>query len=249
MTINQFTTDGLIIKEQQIGERDKLITVLSRNYGVITAYASGAMTIKSKKGAATSMLAYASFTIKQKGDKYSIVEASPIQLFFKSGSDIEILSLAQYFCELCLNYAPTEENCEDILRLLLNTLHYLTQKKRNIFLLKAIFELRLMVLIGYMPNLVACHKCSTYENDLMYFDTIEGILFCKGCAEYKGEYAVINSTLITSMRHIVFSELQKLFAFTVPDEAAKALSLITERYLINKTENRLRTLDFFKSLF
>ena len=51
------------------------------------------------------------------------------------------------------------------------------------------------------------------------------------------------------MRHIVFSELQKLFAFTVPDEAAKALSLITERYLINKTENRLKTLDFFKSLF
>jgi len=97
MTINQFTTDGLIIKEQQIGERDKLITVLSRNYGVITAYASGAMTIKSKKGAATSLLAYSSFTIKQKGDKYSIVEASPIQLFFKSGSDIEILSLAQYF--------------------------------------------------------------------------------------------------------------------------------------------------------
>ena len=68
MTINQFTTDGLIIREQQIGENDKLITILSRNYGVIRCYASGAMSIKSKKCAATSLLAYSSFTIKKKGE-------------------------------------------------------------------------------------------------------------------------------------------------------------------------------------
>ena len=249
MTINQFTTDGLIIREQQIGERDKLITVLSRNFGVIKVYASGAMNVKSKKCAATSMLAYSSFSIKQKGGKYSITEASPIQLFFKSGADIEKLSLAQYFCELCAQYANSEENCEDILRLLLNSLHFLNEKDIDIFLLKAIFELRFMSLIGYMPNLVACQNCAEYEKDIMYFDLKEGLLYCTDCVEYKSDFAVINKTLLTSLRHIVFSELKRLFSFKIPTEAAKALSQITERYLVCKTENRLKTLDFFNSLF
>lgn len=249
MTTNQFTTEGLVLREQQIGERDKLITVLTKSHGVILAYASGAMTIKSKKGAATSALVYSSFTIKQKGDNFTVSEASPQKLFFKSSSDIEALALSQYFCELCLTCAPYQENCEEILRLILNSLYYLTEKGINIFLLKAIFELRLMTIIGFMPNLVACHKCSCYENDLMFFDTSEGLLYCDTCAEYKGDFAVINLTLLTSLRHIIFADLKKLFLFSIPDDAAKALSQITERYLINKTEHKLKTLNFFNSLF
>ena len=249
MIINQFTTEGLVIKEQQIGERDRLVTILTKTHGLIKAYASGAMTIKSKKGAATSTLVYSSFTIKQKGDNFTISEASPIKLFFKSSSDIEALALSQYFCELCLTCAPYQENCEEILKLVLNSLYYLTEKGMNIFLIKAIFELRLMSIIGFMPNLVACQNCSSYEKDIMFFDMTEGLLFCDTCAEYKSDFAVINLTLLTSLRHIIFSDIKKLFLFTIPDDAAKALSQITERYLINRTEHKLGTLNFFNSLF
>ena len=249
MTTNQFTTEGLVIKEQQVGERDKLITVLTKTHGLIKAYASGAMTIKSKKGAATSMLVYSSFTVKQKGDNFTVSEATPIRLFFKSSADIENLALSQYFCELCLTSTPYQENCEEILSLILNSLYYITEKDINIFQLKAIFELRLMTIIGFMPNLVACHICSSYEKDLMFFDTSEGHLYCDTCTEYKNGFAVINITLLTSLRHIVFSDMKKLFLFKIPDEAAKALSQITERYLINKTEHKLQTLTFFNSLF
>ena len=249
MITNQFTTEGLVIKEQQIGERDKLITVLTKSHGLIKAYASGAMTIKSKKGAATSTLVYSSFTMKQKGDNFTVSEASPVKLFFKSSSDIEALALSQYFCELCLTCVPYQENCEEVLRLVLNSLYYLTEKNMNVFQLKAIFELRLMTIIGFMPNLVACQRCSNYQNDIMFFDTAEGLLFCDGCAEYKPDFAVINLTLLTSLRHIVFSDLNKLFLFQIPNEAARALSQITERYLINRTEHKLKTLNFFNSLF
>lgn len=249
MIINQFTTEGLVLREQQIGERDKLVTLLTKTHGLIKAYASGAMTIKSKKGAATSTLVYSSFTIKQKGDNFTISEAAPIKLFFKSSSDIEALALSQYFCELCLTCTPFQESCDEILRLILNSLYFLTEKKMNVFLLKAIFELRLMTIIGYMPNLIACHNCSSYEKDIMFFDTSEGLLYCNSCEDYKSDFAVINLTLLTSLRHIVFSDFKKLFLFQIPDDAAKALSSITERYLINRTEHKLKTLNFFNSLF
>lgn len=245
----RITVDGLIIKEQSIGESDKLITVLTRKNGVISCYASGAKSIKSKKGAATSLLSYSSLTLSKKGNTFRVTEATVLEVFFKTGSDIEPLSLAQYFCELALFNAPSDEQCETVLRLFLNALHFLCGNKRNIHLIKAIVELKLLSLTGYMPDLVACKKCMNYESQLMYFDTVEGVLYCSGCVKYEKGFAVINGTLIMAMRHVIFADFSKLFSFTLPDEACVALSSITERYLINKTERNYKTLQFFNSLF
>ena len=249
MEQTQLTTDCLIIREKSIGDSDKLVTALSRELGVISIYASGAKSIKSKKGAATSLLSFSSLTIKKKGEHYRIVEAAPIEVFFKTGDDIEALSLAQYFCELALNHAPSDDTSEQVLRLFLNSLYFLTERKRNIHLIKAIVELRLLSIIGYMPNLVACKKCLKYENDIMFFDMSEGCLFCSNCVTFQRGYAAINKPLLMAMRHIVFSDFNKLFSFDLTDEASVALSKITEKYLINKTENNLKTLQFFNSLF
>ena len=45
----RFTTDALIISEMNVGESDRLVTLLTREYGVIKAFAAGAKNIKSKK--------------------------------------------------------------------------------------------------------------------------------------------------------------------------------------------------------
>ncbi len=249
MNPDRFTVDALVIREQQIGESDKLITLLTRNMGVISAYASGAKSIKSKKGAATSLLSYSSITLQKKGDTYRVTETAPIEIFFKAGDDIEALSLAQYFCELCNFHAPSSENCEQVLRLVLNSLYFLGKKTKNIFILKAIFELRLMCLVGYSPDLIACNNCAKFEDDIMYFDTFDGRLFCRECHEYNSECAVINLTLLNALRHIVYADFSKLFMFSIPDDAAMALTLITERFLLNNTEQKPKTLSFFNSLF
>ncbi len=46
-------TRGLILKEQNIGERDKLVTVLTEARGTLRAFVRGAKSAKSKKAAAT----------------------------------------------------------------------------------------------------------------------------------------------------------------------------------------------------
>lgn len=249
MVQTEYTTDGLIIREQNIGDNDKLVTVLTRDMGVISAYAAGSKSIKSKKGSSTCLLSYSSFVLKKKGEYFRISESSPIKVFFSTGDDIEALYLAQYFCELASTHTPDDKTCESVLRLFLNALYFLSEKKRDVFLLKAIVELRLMSIIGYMPNLVACKKCVKYESDLMYFDTFEGLIYCTECAQYNKDFAVLNKTLVTAMRHIIYADFEKLFSFSLPAEACKALSSVTEKYLINKTEQKLRTLSFFNSLF
>ena len=114
------TTKGLIIKEQKVGEADRLVTVLTEDLGLIRAFAPGALKIKSRNVSATSLLSYSELTIYQSRDTYKINEAKSIEIFFGLRNDIAALSLAGYFCELLMNLAPVFENAENYLRLTLN---------------------------------------------------------------------------------------------------------------------------------
>ena len=162
----RFTTEALVIKEMNVGESDRLVTLFTRDLGIIKAFASGAKNIKSKKGAATALLTYSSFTILDKKGTYRIYEATPIAQFFSLGSDIETLTLSQYFCELALHMAPTEAPATEHLRLLLNALHYLSEGSRDPMLIKAVVEGRLLCLEGYTPDLTGCHRCGRGERTL-----------------------------------------------------------------------------------
>ena len=179
--VTRFTTEALVIKEMNVGESDRLVTLFSKEHGIIKAFASGAKGIKSKKGSATSLLTYGSFTIKNKNGSLRIYEATPITMFFGAGDDIIILTLAQYFCELAFNVAVNGTNNSEFLRLILNSLHFLTVAKRYPPLIKAITELRTASISGYAPNLIACDGCGKFEDDIMYFNMRDGYITCGEC--------------------------------------------------------------------
>lgn len=241
-------TDALVVNEMNVGESDKLLTLLSRKYGIIRAFSSGSKKINSKKFSASSLLSYANFSLVKTGDTYKIYEAEIINSFFDVGSDITLLSIAQYFCELASKTVPTETYAEDYLRLFLNSLYFLIKEKLNPELIKAITELRLSTVMGYMPMLVACDNCAKYEDDVMYFNLNSGKIFCNNCIENKNECVAVDRTILSAMRHIVFSPFQNIYKFSIPDEKISILSNITEKYIELQTEHSFKTLDFYKQI-
>lgn len=243
----RLNTDGLIIKEQQTGEDDRLVTLLTRNYGVIRAFVRGAKRIKSKSQSSTQLFAYGNYSIYRGKDAYSIDEAQPIEIFFELRKDIVALSLAQYFCELAGELAPVEDDAEDYLRLVLNALHMLMKNKKSHEQLKAIVELRLMSLAGYMPDLVLCGDCESFDDEGMYFSPVEGRIFCGECVKNHTCNPLPNGVL-SAMRHICYAEDAKLFSFTLPDESMKYLAEITEQFLLVQTSKKYKTLDFYKTM-
>ncbi len=243
----RFTTEALVIKEMNVGESDRLVTLFTRDFGIVKAFASGAKTINSKKGAATSLLTYSSFTILSKKGSYRIYEAVPISQFFSLGSDIEVLCLSQYFCELAYEFAEEGKPNLELLRLILNSLHFLTKEKRYPALIKAITELRCAVISGYCPDLVACQNCGEFESDIMYFHPDEGYICCGECSDGKSGMP-ISRTDLSAMRHIVYSEFAKLYSFEIPKDSADRISQITQRYITVQTQYRFSALDFYLSI-
>ena len=221
---------------------------MTRNMGVIRAYAAGAKSIKSKKAAATGLLTYSNFLIEKKGENYRINEASVINTFFSSGTDIVTLSISHYFCELCLVLGPHDSSSsEEFLRLILNSLSFLIKNKKSPQLIKAITELRIAAISGYCPNLIACEGCGKFEDEKMYFKFKNGMLLCDDCVT-DDDLIPIDLTIIKAMRHIVFAKFERLYSFVIPDDAANILSQITENYIKIQTEHYFKTLDFLNSI-
>ncbi len=240
-------TDGLILKEQNIGEKDKLVTVLTRHNGLVRAFVRGAKSVKNRKNSSTGMFCFSKLSLYKTKDTYIIDEAEPIELFFELRNDLEKLSLAQYFSELVLTLVQEEEPAEEYLRLILNSLHFLAKNKMPNEQVKAITELRIMCIAGFMPNLVACDRCGEYETETMYFDVEDGLLYCENCVPSDMIFQ-LDIGLIKALRHIAFSDFEKIYSFKMEEYALPDLSYITEKYLLSKLQRNFKTLEFYKEI-
>lgn len=241
----QLKTKGLIIREQTVGENDRLVTLLTEEQGVLRAFVRGAKKMSSKLSA-TSLFCYCDFSLYHSKDVYIIDEALPIEVFFDLRKDIVSLALAQYFAQLTFEFADENQNSKDFLRLILNALHLLCKGIKPYAKIKATVELRCLSIGGYMPNLLGCADCGKYENDIMFFDIQTGCFYCDECNKTGG--IPVNNGVFTAIRFICLSDIQKAFFFTLNEESMAVLADVSERYLFSRANRGFNTLTFYKTL-
>ena len=100
-----------------------------------------------------------------------------------------------------------------------------------------------------VPDLVMCRECGTYERDLMYFIPATGQISCRDCGVKGGEYSVkLGRGAMTAMRHSVYADLKKLFAFSLQEESLQQFSQAAEAFTLSKLEKSLTTLEFLRTM-
>lgn len=244
--------EGIVLKERTVGEQDKFIDILTKSKGLLELSVKGARKINGKASASTQLFAYSRFCCDERKNRLYLNSAEPIHIFYGLRSSLTAVSLASYFAEV-LRYSTAElTDSGNVLRLFLNTLHYLEKSLRSEDQLKSIFELRLMSEIGYMPDVLACRVCGCFEPEEISFSIMNGGFCCTDCLdEDSPEEGSIRLKLpvLSAIRHIVLTDFDRLFNFRVSDETQKKLSVFSENYLISHLERNFRTLDFYKNLF
>ncbi|MBQ7745294.1 MAG: DNA repair protein RecO [Ruminococcus sp.] len=245
----KFQTDGLIIKEQNIGEQDKLVYALTKSHGVIKAFVRGAKNIKNQKCAPSSLLSYSRLTFYKSRESYIIGDARILRIFSKLRGDVKKTCLAQYFCELALTICPREQQAEKFLSLMLNSLYLISEGKRSEELVKPCFEMRLAAMAGYLPDLVMCRECGVYAAEEMYFSPRTGEIECASCHGIMADGMIkLSEAALTALRHTVYSDDDKLFSFTLSEEGLKMLNAASESYLQYRFEKEFKTLNFYKAI-
>ena len=90
---------GIVIRTIDIGENDKLLTLLTEEKGKITAYVRGSRSMKSRSFAAAQLCCYSRFVLMKKNDRYYVQESELCENFFSIREDIERTALASYICD------------------------------------------------------------------------------------------------------------------------------------------------------
>lgn len=240
-------TYGIVIKAINIGERDKLLTIITSDYGKISVYAKGANSLKSKLASSSNLFAYSKLVLFNNRSKYSLDNTELIEIFYNLRNDIKKLSLAQYFAELMGVLAVENTNCKELLSFFLNTLYLLTTKDKHLNLIKSVFELKALSYAGYMPDLEGCHNCDANEN--LFFCIKDGFLLCGQCNNgLPLECVSLSNGILSAMKYILSSMDGKVFSFTLDEESLNLMSIIVEKYLLLQLEHKFSTLDFYSKL-
>lgn len=244
------TLNGLVLRERSLKDNDKFLDILTDTHGLIEVCAKGVKKPGSKNASVSQVFCYAKYCLSDTGGRYYLNSAEPIRTFFELSGDMEKFALASYFSEVLLYIATQEKPNNEVLRLILNCLHFLCLGNRPILLLKSIFELRLMSETGYTPNLIGCCECYAYTSDDMQFDMKNGRMFCGHCIGPRdlADYYPLDVNLLHYLRYIALTDMERLFSIKVRKEYLGNLNEITERYCELRLEKQFNTLNFFKEL-
>ena len=239
--------DGLVIWSVKTGEADKVITILTSE-GLITAYARGSLKPNGRLTSASSMLSYSNFELATGKNMYTVVGADNIKKFLHIYSDATSFALVTYFCEVLRLTVPTDEESQIYFRLMMNTLHLLNEGVKPLWQIKAVFELTVMTLFGYMPSVMECSKCGSYDSDYVFWSNSDGSWLCSNCALNINDNDKVPFSVISAIRYIVSSDLQKSYSFDLKSPSREIFCSICEEYLLSHIDHEIKTLAYYHSI-
>lgn len=243
------TTRGLILREVHYKEADRILTVLTEDMGKITVKARGALRKGSRVSAATQLFAFSELTLFGNKGKWTVNEGSTVEEFKGLRNDISALALAGYFAECVESLSDEDSPDPELLRLILNCLFALSNEMYPQEHIKTAFELRLMAISGYEPDLNACSVCGEAQPKDPYFSAQNGVICCRDCRNAQIDAGIaLCSDSLSAMRYILGSDMRKMLAYSVPLSAAAKAAYAAELYLQTKAERRFPTLTYWKQV-
>ena len=245
----KLVTKGIVLRETQTKEADKILTVLTAEYGRRAVVARGARRKNSRIAAASELLAYSELVLYERNGWWLLDEASTLELWQSVRQDVELLSLASYFAELTEAVTGEGEPAGETLSLLLNALYALDTLDKPPEQVKAAFELKLLALSGYEPLVSGCAACGASAPEEPLFDARQGVVFCRACAAEAGRALLpLDPGALAAMRHVLGSERKRMLSFSLRGDTMARFAAACETFARVQLERGFRTLDFYKSL-
>lgn len=244
------TTKGLVLREVNYKESDKILTVLTAEEGKLTVSARGCRKKGSAIAASSQLLVWSEFTLYEYQGRWAVKEATTERQFTGVRSDLDKLALASYFAEVTEALAEEGQTESGLLSLTLNSLHALEKLPIPSQLIKTAFEWKAMALAGYEPMADGCAVCGRSDPEDPRINLTAGVVHCAACREGAGEgiSMPITPSGLKALQHFVWGDPKKLFSVSVDQTSLRRLGEASEAYLMTQLERGFRTLDFYKSI-
>ncbi len=235
---------GIILSENNMGDYDKMLTILTPNFGKISCSAKGARRPKSALLAGTQLFCFGDFLLYRGTNTYHMNSCEIIEMFYKIRTDLDKLKYAIHINKIVQDVTDENENCYNILQLYLNTLYMLSETQKDRELIVSIFKLRLLTMLGFMPRVMNCVNCKEKEQ-LGYFSIRDNGIKCEPCSRQDKSSIYMSKSTINAIKYTINAPAKKVFSFDLKNEALEEFKLITKIYFNEKMEKEYKIEEIF----
>jgi DNA repair protein RecO (recombination protein O) len=241
-----YRTEAIILRRMNLGEADRLLTLLTPAEGKVKAIAKGVRRPNSKKSGHLEPFCRSRLLLARGRNLDIITQAETIEYFPQLRGDLERLGAAAYIVELIDRFTVEEQSSEPLYNLLQAALSQLDDGA-DLASLARYFELRLLDLVGYRPELFQCVSCHRQiEAQDQYFSALQGGVLCPRCGQRSDEAERISLGALKVLRHYQRSSYQVASAPKVRPRVHTELDVIMESYLVYLLERKLNAPEFLR---
>jgi DNA repair protein RecO (recombination protein O) len=248
------TTEAIVIRSLAYGESDKIVTFFTKDFGKIKGIAKGARRSKRRFQNALELFSHIRLTFfEREGAGLMRAEGCDILHSFSGiREDLKRIFYGHYFLELTNEMTGEREAASETFSLLLSSLSHLEEKEPHEELLR-IFEIRMLSLFGYRPNMKKCDLCKKDWKDLMispavFFSVEKGTLVCEGCSSSRNRLVPLSLGTARLIEQISYMELSKVHRFRFTGQALTESRALLPKFITYQLGKELKSLKALEGM-
>lgn len=237
---------AVILRHNNYGEADRLLWLFTRERGKVRAIAKGVRKMRSRKAGHLEPFIHASLQLALGRDLWIVTQAETVEAFLPIRENLELTAYALYVLELLDRFTYEEGEYLALFQLLLDTLRRV-QQKENVFLAVRYYELRILDLVGFRPQLFSCVGCGeTIQAEDQYFSAENGGVLCPKCGVNSPSSRRVSLDTLKYLRHLQRSTYKEARRAHLSPDVKSEMENLLQYYLTYLLERGLNSPDFLK---
>ena len=239
---------ALVLRQRDLGETDRILTLLTREHGKISAVAKGVRRPRSKLAAGAQLFCTSSLQLAAGANLEVLTQCEVRSAFYGIREDLTRLSYASYFADLVDSFIEERDGAEQVFDLLYAALAQ-TERGERLELLARVFELRLMNALGYAPEFGACVRCGEdLDQDWVGFSPALGGAICRRCTSTEQGWRRLSAGALRTARICSKASPAMLPRVRLTRPIAAELRAAMRSYIEYQLGRRMRSASFLDAL-
>lgn len=241
-----FGLEAIILRHSDWGEADRLIGLFSRESGKLRAVAKGARRLRSRKAGHLEPFTRARMLLAKGRDLPIITQAETVDAYLPLRDDLLKTGYAAYAVELLDRFTYEEGENRGLFTLLADTLGRIAYLDEPFTALRY-YEIRLLDLAGFRPDLQNCVQCGNQilPEDQFFSPTLGGVV-CPRCGVEHQEARPVSMNALRYLRHYQRSSYEAVRKPTIPSAVQKEMESLLQYYINYLLERSLNSPNFLR---
>lgn len=248
MRERQYRVTAVVLKRTDVGEADRLLTLLTLQRGKLRAVAKGARKPSARKTGHVELFNCVELQIAVAREIDIITQAQTLEPFLRLRDDLDRLSYGYYFAELVDRFVEEEIEHREVYELMLDALHWLISTK-HLSRTARFFEMQLLDVLGYRPQLNVCiqSKQELLPEENFFSPGAGGILKPQYREMYRDSISVpVNALKV--MRYLQNRNFPQIEQLNLSPQVEAEVEAILHYNVTHLLERNLKSVDFLNTL-